>query len=304
MKKIIVYLLVLLMVSGALACSKGGIKDPQSVSGDVKNTEQNADVSETQNNVPTEKPSGEVTIESEVVYDQNGIKITTKSLDNDSFFGPKLKLLIENDSEKNITVQARNVSVNGYMVSALMSADVAAGKKTNDDLTFMESSFEDCGITTIANIELNFHIFDSDEWSDSFDSDKIVIKTSAYDGFEYKYDESGTVAYDDGTVKIVVKGLSEDSILGKEIKVYAVNNGSDNVTVQVRDVSINGFMIKGIFSCDLESGKHAVDGITFLDSDLEENEIEEIKDVELSFHIFNSDNWKTIADSEVIRIEF
>ncbi|MBQ3849915.1 MAG: hypothetical protein II747_05625, partial [Clostridia bacterium] len=63
-------------------------------------------------------------------------------------------------------------------------------------------------------------------------------------------------------------------------------------------------MMNAIFSCELNPGKHAVDGITFLDSELEENSIETIENVELSFNVFNSDNYDGIVDSQPITIEF
>ena len=159
------------------------------------------------------------------------------------FFGPEIKLLIENGSEKSVTVQSRNTSVNGYMIEPMLSADVAAGKKANDTLTLTQSDLDAAGITTIADIELSFHIFDSESWDTIIDSDPIRIETSAADGFEYLYDDSGDLVYNENGVEIVVKGLSEDgSWLGPSIVVYIKNTGDKNVTVQARDVSINDFM--------------------------------------------------------------
>lgn len=244
----------------------------------------------------------DATIEEVVVLDELGVKITAKKLENDSFFGPELKLLIENNSGKNLTIQSRNTSVNGYMVDTIMSADVVDGKKVNDSITF--SGLDECGITTIADIEFSFHIFTSDDWETYFDSNTISIKTSAADTYDYKYDDSGDVAYDGNDVKVVVKGLSNESFMGPSIVVYIENSGNKNVTIQARDVSINGFMVDAIFSSDVLVGKRAVDTITFLSSVLEENEIEEISDVELSFHIFDMDNWDTIVDTEVVKITF
>lgn len=63
-------------------------------------------------------------------------------------------------------------------------------------------------------------------------------------------------------------------------------------------------MIDALFSCDLVAGKRAVDSITFMSSDLEENEISEIEDVELSFHVFDMTGWDTIADTELVNITF
>ena len=244
------------------------------------------------------------TITETVLVDEPGVKITAKSLKDDSLFGPEIKLLIENNSGKDLTFQARNSSVNGYMISTMMSVDVADGKKANDAMTFSNSELEACGIDTIADMEFSFHIFTTEDWDTYLDTSVIQLKTSAAETYEYTYDDSGDIAYEKNEVKIVVKGLQDDSILGPGIVVYIENTGNKNITVQARTVSINGFMVDPLFSSDVLAGKRCVDSITFLSSDLEENEITEIETVELSFHIFNSENWNTIADTDTVTITF
>ena len=121
----------------------------------------------------------ETTIERQVVFSQGDIIITATGIDsNSSFIGPEIKFLIENNTEKNLTVQARNVSVNGYMVDTLMSAEVSSGKKTNDSLTIDNSSLEECGIEDIAYIDVSFHIFNDDSWDDFIDTEMIHLETS------------------------------------------------------------------------------------------------------------------------------
>ena len=127
------------------------------------------------------------------------MKITAKSLDEDSLFGPELKLLLENNSGKDLTFQCRNASVNGYMIEPMMSVDVVDGKKANDSLIFMKSDLDACGIDMIADMEFSFHIFDTNEWEDYLDTDVIPLKTSAADTYEYTFDDSGDLAYEGNT---------------------------------------------------------------------------------------------------------
>lgn len=305
MKRTLAIILALMLAMSLVACgssSSGEVKEPSNVT-TGNNTE---DTQQGEQAEKSEKPEKtEVTISEAVLVDEAGVKITAKSLATDGFFGPEIKLLIENNSGKDLTFQCRSASVNGYMVETMMSVDVVNGKKANDSLTFMESDFEVCGIDAIADMEISFHIFDMAEWETYLDTDAIQIKTSIADTFEYTYDDSGDLAYEGNGVKIVVKGLAEDeSIFGPSIVVYIENTGDKDVTVQTRDVSINGFMVDAMFSCDVVAGKRAVDTITFMESDLEENEITAIEDVELSFHVFDMAEWETIIDTEVVSITF
>ena len=233
------------------------------------------------------------------------MKITAKGLRMGGLFGPELKLLIENNSGKDLTVQCRNVSVNGYMVETMMSVDVVNGKKANDSITFMASDLEISGITAIADMELSFHMFTTADWEAYLDTAPVQLKTSIADTYEYAFDDSGEVAYDAGGIKVIIKGLAEDtSIWGPSVVVYIENNTDKAFTVQARDVSVNGFMLDPIFSCDVMPGKKAVDAITFMDTQLEENEIGSIENIELSFCIFDFESWDAIVDTDVVSMAF
>ncbi len=288
--KLLIVIVVMLVIV-AIAASSGGGDDKSKPAADV-----------TQGGGAENKK--EISMEERVLVDKNGIKITAKSLDMDNLLGPELKLLIENNSGKDLTVQVRNVSVNGYMVAPMMSVDIANGKKANDSITFLKSSLEICQIKDIADIELAFHIFTTEAWETYLDTELIQITTSIANTYQYTYDDSGKLAYEGNGIRIVVKQLDDDSILGKEIVLYIENNSDKAVTVQVREVSANGFMIDSVFSCEIIPGKKAVDSITLLNSSLEENGITMISDVELSFHIFESDSWDTIVDTEAVKITF
>ena len=287
MKKIILSIVAVVMLACMVACgssSGGDVQNPSNVSGNTVNEE--------------------VTITETVLVDEAGVKITAKSLDLDSIWGAELKLLIENNSDKNLTFQCRNSSVNGYMTETSLSEEVVSGKKANATLIIMDSNFEVCGIDAIADMEFSFHIFDTVSWDRYLDTAPIQIKTSIADQYEYKFDDSGSLAYEGNGVKIVVRGLNTDGFFGPAVIIYAENNSDKNITIQSRDVSVNGFMIDPMFSCDVVKGKKAIDVMSFFESDIEENDITEIENIELSFHIFDMDDWDGIKDTDTIVIEF
>lgn len=85
--------------------------------------------------------------------------------------------------------------------------------------------------------------------------------------------------------------------------VFIENKSGKNVTIQTRDTSVNGFMMDTIFSSEICDGKYAIDGITFMNSSIEESGIESIEEIECSFHIFGTDDWETIEDTESIVVK-
>ena len=124
----------------------------------------------------TEEPlsNNETQASEQVLVEQNNIKITYMGIDNES--RTKIKLRIENNSDTAITVQQRDMSINGIMIDGIFSCDVQPGKIANDSISLFSSDLEDNGITAIENIELSFHVFSEDSFDDVFDSDMITIQ--------------------------------------------------------------------------------------------------------------------------------
>lgn len=252
---------------------------------------------------PTSEPKG-VTIEESIIYNEGGIVITVKGFDKNSIFGPQIKLLVENNSDKNIAVQTRKSSINGYMASFLFSCEVAVGKKSNDTLTIQSSELKDCGITTITDIEFSLHIFCSDDWNTIADSDMIHLQTSAASSYVQQYDDSGITMYDENGIKVIAKGIV-DKALGPALMLYVENNTEHPIAVQSRDTSINGFMISTLMSIEVRPGKKAVDTMSFMNSSLKDNDITKITEIETVLHFFDPDSWTSRRnDSNPITITF
>lgn len=308
MKKVLMLILCAVILAGCTAPSDT-IIPPTSVETN-ENSNNTAEITENAEEITddkTETPVSQSSISDDVsetvLLDEAGIKITAKSLDKSGWMGPELKLLIENNTDKNLTVQVRNASVNGYMISTSISEDVAAGKKANGEITFSNTSLKGAGISTFADMEFSFHIID-DEWDTYLDTDMITVRTAAAETYTYTYDDSGVEIYNNNGIRIVSKGLNSGDIFGKGA-VFYIHNGSDQpVKISDRDCSVNGFMLDPNLYIELMPGKHAVDDMDFWSSDLEENEIIDITDIEFSIHISNSDTWDTIDDSDPIVLRF
>ena len=253
----------------------------------------------------TETPSSvslqTASIEETVILDQNGLKITATGLE-DSFMGDELKLLVENNSGQNLTVQSHASSVNGYMITNIMSIDVANGKKVNDALTLTASEMEDCGITSITDLAFTLHVFNTDTWEAVIDTPVIELKTNLSGTVTQTYDDSGNVVYDAGGIRIITKGKTDDSILGPGIQVYVENNTSESIMVQTRNVSINGFMVDSYYSPEILPGKRSLSSLTISDTSLTENGITDFTSAELSFVIINPSTFMDIAETGPVNL--
>ncbi len=242
----------------------------------------------------------DVTIEEQKLLDQNGIVITAKEYVTDSIWGDGIKLLIENNTDKTITVGCTALIVNNYMISDLFASEVAAGKKANEVMYLLSDELEAAGIDNVGQVEIYFHVFESSTLDNIFDSDCVTIKTSEFDNMDTKPNDGGTELYNEKGIRIVGKAVDENSFWGKAILLYCENTSGKNVGISVEEMSINGLMMTPMFSMNVYNGKMAIDDITILSSELEKNGITEIDKVELKFHIYDVDTYDTIIDSDTI----
>lgn len=308
MKKIGIILTVLILAT--IACTSSGDKETP-VSQESTSLPESAVVvqeetaEESTNEVEPTLVSNDITIQETMVVDQDSVKITVKKLDLSSWLGPEVKVMIENGRAENITVQIRDLSVNDLMLSGVFSADVAAGKIANDGIALLSTELKQSGIDVIQKIELRFIVLNSSTFDTLFITNPLLINTSADPNYMQTFNEDGQLVYEGNGLRIIVQSLDDkESFWGAELYVFIDNQSSNNVTIQVRDLSINGIMVDPIFSSDVLSGKKAYDEITFLQSDLEENGITKISKVEFAFTIFDSETWNTITDTNVIEVSF
>lgn len=209
--------IIVLAVIIVFALLSAGCSDTPTVSSSQASSTsgQGSAVSSSSSTNASPATASNVTVDEQVLMDTEGIKVTLKSLNTGGFMGPELKLLIENDGTKSVTVQARDVSINGIMVNPMFSCDVEPGKKANSEIIFMSSELKTAGIDAIKDVELKLHVIDSSSYNALFDTEPINVTTSA--DYVQKYDDSGTVALDSDGIKVVVKSWIALIVFGAQI---------------------------------------------------------------------------------------
>ena len=160
----VIIALVVIVIIGS-AASGGKDEDSPAVNAGTSTTAQSPSV----NTAVTEEAAKEI-----VIYEKDGIKITYVESSED-FLANNFKLLVDNQTSRNITVSTENLSVNGFSVDSWFYAQVAAGKKKNENLEIYSSSLTDNNIAKIENVEFSLHIIDNDTYDTIDDSDVITL---------------------------------------------------------------------------------------------------------------------------------
>ena len=105
------------------------------------------------------------------LYNENGIRIVGKAVDENSFWGTAILLYCENTSGKNVGISVEEMSINGFMMSPLFSTIIYDQKMSLDEITVLSTELETNGFDEIEEVELKFHIYDVDSYNTIADSE-------------------------------------------------------------------------------------------------------------------------------------
>lgn len=290
MKKLIAQILVFGMLAAMLAGCAGAPADDTSKPIETEPAGSTA-----------AKPEGnkEVTIQETVLFEEGGIKVTATGL-NKGLSGMELKVLVENNSEKNIVFSADEFVINGVTLSGFGYVEAAAGKKANDTLTFYTAQLETAGIEIIASIRgADARIVDTDSYETLYAA-PFSLTTSAADHVQ-QIDDSGDVIFQKDGVTVISR-LLEDELYGKSVCLLVKNDTGKDMIVRADNVSVNGYTIDGWLYDTVYSDTVRYCGLDFLSSELEENEITRIEDVTFTLKIVDPETFDTVAQSDEIKV--
>lgn len=225
------------------------------------------------------------TIEETVLVDESDVKITATGLKYTAY-DVKLNLSIENNSSQDLSFCSGTLgyncnSVNGYMVDdGYLNADIAAGKKSNETVSFSVDELTLLGFSDIADIELGFSITDAN-YKDYLLTGPRQLKTSIADSYSYETDtyrqavannvldgtfgftlnyDSGEVAFDQKGIRVTSQTLVTNASGEQVLLVEAENTTADMVYISVGNVALNGLSVQsGTWSTDwVSAGKRRI----------------------------------------------
>jgi len=257
--------------------------------------EENTELSQDEDS-ETDIKKKEVTIEETLLFDKDGITIAVTGYKSDDW-ADSIEFCVENNSDRDITISSDDVIINDYMTLESLYFEVSAGKKLNDSISLFDDSYGD----TAGKVEIYFDIYDSETYDDLFVDEYFVFETSALEGMKRK-SVDGTEVYNSDGVKIVVADLVKDEVFGYELKFYIENNSEKDIYVDNESMSmaVNGYMVTTLFGCSVRAEKAAYTGVTVFDSDLEENGIKEIDEIEIDIVVKDAATYEEIDEITVV----
>lgn len=115
-------------------------------------------------------------------------------------------------------------------------------------------------------------------------------KTNTEEKNEITFEE--IVVIDNDACVIKITEIDPDNMWGFSLKAQLENKSADKTYMfSVESASINGVQCDPFFASEVAAGKKANEEISFSDSSLEENGVGEFTDIELTFRVYDSNDW-------------
>lgn len=297
MKRTATLLLILSMLLTFVAC--GGETSSNDGGTNVNNRSNNVDQtmsSQEETIVSDENTKNEITFTEMVAIDNAECTIKLTSIEEDNMWGYTIKALLENKSaDKSYMFSVKTAAINGVQCDPFFAADVAAGKKSNENISFFEDELEENGITEYTDIELTFRVYDSNDWTaDDVANETVHIYPYGEDRavqFVREAQASDNVIIDNDYVTVIVTGYEEDEIWGYTVNLFLLNKSDKNVMFSVDEASVNDFMADPFYATSVSAGKCAFSSMSWSDTTFEENGITEVESIEFKFRAYDEDNW-------------
>lgn len=292
-KKIFTLLLASVLTISGCANSNNTLpsSDNTETSNNLEDDSQSLNVAES-NADATEESQAIPEFEEITVIDNEECAIKITGIDPDDFFGYTLKAYLENkSSDKTYMFSVSNAAINEVQCDPLFSAEVAAGKKSNNDISF--SVKNDIGDFT--DIEIAFRVYDSNDWT----ADAVAEETTHV----YPFGKDNAIAYvrepqgtdntiiDNEYVTVIVTGYEHDDIFGYTANLFLVNKSDKEIMFSANDVSVNGYMMDPFYATSVIPGKCMFSSMSWLDSTFDENGITEVEEIEFTFRAHDSNDF-------------
>ncbi len=272
---------------------KGGkdaedISDPAGISSSNKGGTSENDSSAVKNE--------EITFSQLTAIDNDICSFVVTGIDPDATWGYTLKVLLENkSSDRNLMFSVTNASINGVNLDPLFATDVAAGKKSNNEINFSRSSIKEYGLLPVTDIELVLRVHDNDDWSiEDYAEATVHVYPYGEDKavqFVRESQPNDRVIVDNEYVTAIITGIKEDDIWGYTLNLYLVNKTDNTVMFSVENASVNGFMSDPFFASSVTAKRSKFSSISWSDSSLEESGITNVEEIEFTFEASNYDDW-------------
>lgn len=291
MKKLTALLLSALLLLSMTAC--GGKDTPTSAA----TVPSDANPSASGNPAPTESQN---LLGNDIVQlvSNDDVSVHIVHIEDNAHTGMQLRLQCENKTDRTLLFSWDMVSVCGFMYDPFWAEEVAAGKTANSTVYLDTYELEQMDVASVDEISFTLRVVDSENWMEpplveevctvyptGLNADSLVLPSRAPT-------EGQVVLADNDDLRFVVEWADEADASAYTVYVYMENKTDRNLMYAWDLVSVNEVMVDPFWAVSVAAGKKACSEVTFYRSELAENGITDVENIEFTLLVSDYDDWE------------
>ena len=243
----------------------------------------------------------ETPIAQQVIYEEQGIRITVKGMEEDTMIGTEIRILVENGTDRNIAFSGDLFVVNGITVPGYLYAQAAAGTRTNDTIELFADVLDSAGISSVGMIRgYDTRIVDTDSFETLAMVPLELTTTHAGDGI-YFYDESGVELYQERGITVIAQVVQEE-FYGKTARLLVKNGTGKDIIVEAEHVSVNGYTLDAWLYDTVVADTVRYCHLDLFETGLAENGIDAIETISFQLTFLDAATYEPLAQSQQLTV--
>lgn len=249
---------------------------------------------------PTEAPAASPDLAPQIIQlvDNDAVSVHITSVKNNEHLGMQLGIQCVNKTDRTLMFSWDMVSVCGFMYDPFWAEEVAPGKTLNSTVDFDTYALEQMGIASVDEISFTLRIFDSENWMEKplVQEDCTIYPTGLNAEtvrFPARPETAGQVVVaEDENARFVIEWADAEDASEYTVYVYMENKTDRNLMYAWDMVSVNDMMVDPFWATVVAAGKKACAEVVFYRSDLADNGIEDVENIEFTLIVSDYDDWE------------
>ena len=233
--------------------------------------------------------------DAQILKEDENLLIAVTGSDPEGMWGYKLDVFLENKTDRELCFMINDACNNGLMMDPLYQTILAPGQSSDEEVEWFQSSLDEAGITDVTDIELEWVVYDSQDWSADFLLEEkfhyYPLGEDAVQPFVREAKDTDQVLVDNDVCTIIAVKSEMDELWGYQIHLYIINKSDHGLTVGIDEAAINGEPCDPYWATMIYQDRAAFDAVTWGTTFLEAAGIDKVESAELPFIIMNSDDY-------------
>ena len=295
LKKLLCLLLALSLCLSFLACDEND---------DDWDDDDEETTAEKDSQIPAPKNFQETTLieEEDFLVKAKSIKVTNNEWAYQDYI---INLYFENNTDHTLSFTIDGGVFNDVSVPGYYQFEIPAGKKSNDSLSFSTHLMELAGITQVTEILLYFETsYDDQEtgWTElsTYATTIYPEGLSSHTPYVHTPAKDEVLFYEDEDFIVRIMDVLDEDGGVYALKVYFYNKTQETFEIFLSNSAFNDYLMgdANFWNCRIYPESHAVHELSWDRNLLEENDIETVEKIWLTFSFTNPDDWNDYISVE------